>query len=155
MCFCLPIVNFYLLYNFWTVRDIGFIFGTHILSMMPFLTEITFSDNVTLTLKGLCCHRGNSITQICLLILKVATVHISSTIIICVASQQGTLTLPDTWFRLPFLDLLMLQLLRPVLPNLPCLFSTFHLEYSSVLSRFCLYCEHKNSGNEAITWFKS
>ena len=27
-----------------------------------------------------------------------------------VASQQGTLTLPDTWFRPPFWDLLMLQL---------------------------------------------
>ena len=31
-----------------------------------------------------------------------------------VASQQGTLTLPDTWFRPPFWDLLMLQLLRPI-----------------------------------------
>ena len=29
-----------------------------------------------------------------------------------VASQQGTLTLPDTWFRPPFWDLLMLQLLE-------------------------------------------
>ena len=29
-----------------------------------------------------------------------------------VASQQGTLTLPDTWFRPPFWDLLMLQLLK-------------------------------------------
>ena len=28
-----------------------------------------------------------------------------------VASQQGTLTLPDTWFRPPFWDLLMFQLL--------------------------------------------
>ena len=34
-----------------------------------------------------------------------------------VASQQGTLTLPDTWFRLPFWDLLMLQLLRPLIPR--------------------------------------
>ena len=36
-----------------------------------------------------------------------------------VASQQGTLTLPDTCqlFRPPFWDLLLLQLLRPVLPN--------------------------------------
>ena len=33
----------------------------------------------------------------------------------------------------------MLELLRPVLPNLPYLFSTFHLEYPTVLSRFCLY----------------
>ena len=36
-----------------------------------------------------------------------------------VASQQGTLTLPDTWFRPPFWDLLMLQLLRPNSSNLP------------------------------------
>ena len=54
-----------------------------------------------------------------------------------VACQQGTLTLPDTWFRPPFWDLLMLQLLRPNSLNLPCLYSTFHLEYPLVLSRFC------------------
>ena len=54
-----------------------------------------------------------------------------------VACQQGTLTLPDTWFRNPFWDLLMLQLLRPNSSNLPCLYSTFHLEYPLVLSRFC------------------
>ena len=35
-----------------------------------------------------------------------------------VASQQGTLTLPGTWFC-PFLDLLMLQLLRKIFPNVP------------------------------------
>ena len=56
-----------------------------------------------------------------------------------VASQQGTLTLPDTWFRPPFWDLLMLQLLRPNSSNLPCLYSTFHLEYPLVLSRFCFW----------------
>ena len=33
-------------------------------------------------------------------------------------------------------DLLMLQKLRPVFKNLPCLFSTFHIDYPSVLSRF-------------------
>ena len=55
-----------------------------------------------------------------------------------VASQQGTLTLPDTWFRPPFWDLLMLLLLRPNSSNLSCLSSTFHLEYHLVLSRFCL-----------------
>ena len=55
-----------------------------------------------------------------------------------VASQQGTLTLPDTWFRPPFWDLPMLQLLRPNSSNLPCLYSTFHLEYPLVLFRFCL-----------------
>ena len=53
-----------------------------------------------------------------------------------VTCQQGTLFLPDTWFRPPFGDVLMLQLLRPLLKNLPFLFSTFHLEYPSVLSRF-------------------
>ena len=55
-----------------------------------------------------------------------------------VARQQETLTLPDTWFRPPFWDLLMLQLLRPNSSNLPCLYSTFHLEYPLVLSRFCI-----------------
>ena len=35
-----------------------------------------------------------------------------------VAYQQGTPTPPDTWFRLFWWDLLMLQLLRPVFPNL-------------------------------------
>ena len=60
-----------------------------------------------------------------------------------VACQQGTLTLPDTWFRPPFWDLLMLQLLRPNSSNLPCLYSTFHFEYPLVLSRFCsIYCPH-------------
>ena len=59
-----------------------------------------------------------------------------------VASQQGTLTLPDTWFRPSFWDLLMLQLLRPNSSNLPCLYSTFHLEYPLVLSRFCLRKKH-------------
>ena len=54
-----------------------------------------------------------------------------------VASQQGTLTLPDTWFRSRFWDFLVLQLLRPDSSNLPCLYSTFHLEYHLVLSRFC------------------
>ena len=54
-----------------------------------------------------------------------------------VACQQGALTLPDTWFRPPFWDLLMLQLLRPNSSKLPCLYSTFHLEYPLVLSRFC------------------
>ena len=73
-----------------------------------------------------------------------------------VASQQGTLTLPDTWFRPPFWDLLMLQLLRPNSSNLPCLYSTFHLEYPLVLSRFCsessilnLIC-HVHTCNHAV-----
>ena len=56
-----------------------------------------------------------------------------------VACQQGTLTLPDTWFRSPLWDLLVLKLLRPDSSNLPCLYSTFHLEYPLVLSRFVLH----------------
>ena len=36
-----------------------------------------------------------------------------------------------------FGDLLIFQLLRPIFTNLPCLFSTFHLECSSVRSRVC------------------
>ena len=51
-----------------------------------------------------------------------------------VACQQGKLTFPDTWSR-SYLDLLLLQLLRPVSPLLPCLFSTFQLAYPSAL--FC------------------
>ena len=61
-----------------------------------------------------------------------------------VACQQGTLTLPDTWFRPPLWDLLVLQLLRPDSSNLPCLYSTFHLEFPLVLSRFCLFLLVKN-----------
>ena len=56
-----------------------------------------------------------------------------------VACQQGMLTLPDIWFRPPLLDLLVLQLLRPDSSNLPCLYSTFHIEYPLVLSRFCFH----------------
>ena len=56
-----------------------------------------------------------------------------ATVVTC---QQGTLTL-RTPCSVPFWDLLMLQLLRPAFPNLPCLFSTFHLEYFLVFSRFC------------------
>ena len=56
-----------------------------------------------------------------------------------VACQQGTLTLPDTWFRPPLWDLLVLQLLRPDFSNLPCLYSTFHHQCPLVLSRFSLF----------------
>ena len=44
----------------------------------------------------------------------------------------------------PFWDLLMLQLLRPNSSNLPCLYSTFHLENPLVLSRFCLFRVPRN-----------
>ena len=54
-----------------------------------------------------------------------------------VANQQETLLHPNTWFRPPFGDLRMLQLLRQFLPNLSYLLSTFHLEYRSVLSQMC------------------
>ena len=64
-----------------------------------------------------------------------------------VASQQGKLTLPDTWFRPPFWDFLMLQLLRPNFSNLPCLYSTFHLEHPLVLSRFCLQLLARSHGD--------
>ena len=37
-----------------------------------------------------------------------------------------------------FRNLLMIQLLRPIFPKLTCLSPTFHFEYPSVLSRFCL-----------------
>ena len=53
-------------------------------------------------------------------------------------SLPGALTLPDTWFRPPLWDLLVLQLLRPDSSKLPCLYSTFDLEYPLVLSRFCV-----------------
>ena len=48
------------------------------------------------------------------------------------ASQQVTLTLPDTWFRPPFWDLVVFQLSRLDSSNLPCLYSNFHLEYPSI-----------------------
>ena len=54
-----------------------------------------------------------------------------------VACQQGTLTLPNNWFRPPLWDLFVLQLLRRDSSNLPCLYSTFHLDYPLVLSWFC------------------
>ena len=65
------------------------------------------------------------------------------------ACHQGTLTLPDTWFRPPLLDLLVLQLLRQDSSNLPCLYSTFHLEYPLVLSRFCLATRHEHASRRA------
>ena len=61
-----------------------------------------------------------------------------------VACQQGTLTLPDTWFRPPFWDLLVLKFLRPDSSNSPCLYSTFHIEYPLFFLDFALrgdqYC---------------
>ena len=62
-----------------------------------------------------------------------------------VASQQGTLTLPDTWFRPPFWDLPMLQLLRPNSLNLPCLYSTFHIEYPWYFLDFASSFRHRDN----------
>ena len=64
--------------------------------------------------------------------------------------QQETFTLPDTWIRLPFGDLRMLQLLRIVIPNLPCLFPNFHLEYPSVLSWLYFQTYVKGHGQRNI-----
>ena len=54
-----------------------------------------------------------------------------------VACVQGTLTLSDTWFRPPFGDLVMLQMLRPAFPNLPRLFNLktpwYFLDFASVI----------------------
>ena len=52
-----------------------------------------------------------------------------------VACHQGTLTFPDTWFLPAFWTCVFLRLF---LPNLPRFFSSFRLEYPSVLSRFSL-----------------
>ena len=68
-----------------------------------------------------------------------------------VASRQGTVqrfafrtpgTVPLFWG--------FLQLLRPVLPNLPCFFSTIHLKYPSVLSRFSLEKSYSKEKREMI-----
>ena len=40
-----------------------------------------------------------------------------------VVCQQGTLTLPDIWFGLPFLDLLVFQLLTPDFSRTCCVFT--------------------------------
>ena len=45
----------------------------------------------------------------------------------------------DRWFCPIFGTCVSSNFYRPVFPNLPCLFSTFHLEYPSVSSRFCIY----------------
>ena len=48
---CLSVVNFKIHYNFWTVRERGFIFGMHTQLMMPFQTTNTKVNNlVTFTL---------------------------------------------------------------------------------------------------------
>ena len=56
-----------------------------------------------------------------------------------VACQQGTLTLPDTWFRPPLWDCLCSNsIIETRFVELAMSFySTFYLEYPLVLSRFC------------------
>ena len=72
-----------------------------------------------------------------------------------VACQQGTLTLLDTWFRPPLWDLLVLQLCKPDSSNLPCLYSTFLLEYPLLLSRFSflhiIHCDINDCQWDKIT----
>ena len=53
----------------------------------------------------------------------------------------------------PFWDLLMLQLLRPVLLNLPCLFSTFHLEYTLGTFSILLYMILYASLSILVRWY--
>ena len=55
-----------------------------------------------------------------------------------VKCQQGEVILLDCRFHPPFWDLLVLQLLRPDFSNLPCIYSTFHIEYFFVPSRYWL-----------------
>ena len=56
------------------------------------------------------------------------------------ACQQGKLTFPDMF---------VLQLFRLDFSNLPCLYSTFHLKFPSVLSRFCFFSVKVN-GRKSI-----
>ena len=51
----------------------------------------------------------------------------------------------------PFWDLIVLQLLRPDSSNLPCLYSTFNLEYPLVLSRFCSLSRERESDGQLRT----
>ena len=55
------------------------------------------------------------------------------TVVVC---QQGTLTLPDTWFR-PFLGLAYAPIFEISFLKLDVILPTFHLEYPLVLPRFC------------------
>ena len=59
-----------------------------------------------------------------------------------VASRQGTLTPPDTWYR-SIWDLHIFYLLRSILfVNLSLFFRTMLFEHPSVLSRFCFTQVH-------------
>ena len=51
------------------------------------------------------------------------------------ASQQGTLTLPDNWFR-PFWGLAYAPIVETGFAELAVI-KTFHLEHPSILSRIC------------------
>ena len=54
-----------------------------------------------------------------------------------VVCRQGTLTLPDTWFRPPLRDLLVLQLLRPDSSNLLDFSPRIPLGTFSILLTYC------------------
>ena len=91
--------------------------------------------------------------------LQVVSIYLFLLIATGVASLQGRLTLPDTWFRSPVGDLLMLQLLKPVYRtclifsihftlNTPRYFLDFALNYfiwlrntdEGSLPEICTYC---------------
>ena len=69
-----------------------------------------------------------------------------------VAYQQGTLTLPDTWFRPPpILGLANAQIVETKFLELAMSFySTFHLEYPLVLYRFCL--QENEASLQCVEW---
>ena len=53
--------------------------------------------------------------------------------------QQGTFTLPGTWFRPLLRNCLCFKCFIAVFLTLPCLLSTFNIEYPSLLSRFSFF----------------
>ena len=72
---------------------------------------------------------------------------------ICNGSGMPAENVYPSWHLIPspFWDLLVLQLLRSYSLNFPCLYSTVHLEYPSILSRFCIISERCDY---AVTWLK-
>ena len=73
-----------------------------------------------------------------------------------VASQEGTLTLPDTWFRPPLFGLACAPIVETRFLKLVMSYSTFHLEYPLVLSRYCLllfFTDHTVTVHQLIVIF--
>ena len=88
-------------------------------------------------------------------IAKCEDINKDATCILSLLCQQGTLTLPDTWFRPPLWDLLVFQWSRPDSSNLPCLYSTFHLESkeSWCFLDFALFTKHWVSTNTLVQFY--